>query len=47
MIRRAIVVLLIILSSMVGLAPIADAGELCVRALPSETGAEICIPTQF
>ncbi len=43
MIRRAIAVLVITASAVIGPASVADAGELCVGVLWD--GAEICIPT--
>jgi hypothetical protein len=46
MIRRAIAVLVITASAVIGSASAADAGELCVRLLPTRSGARLCIPTQ-
>lgn len=46
MIRRAIAVLVITASALIGSASAADAGELCVKLLPTISNARFCIPTQ-
>ncbi len=49
MIRRAIaaIVLVVGLSTglMIGAAPHADAGELCIRLLPTLMKSQLCLPT--
>lgn len=45
MIRRAIVVLVMSAATVIGSASVADAGELCIRLLPTKANAQFCVPT--